>query len=129
MNDTTSGHEKVSGSDREETPSMPSPRSDRMRACMTACFAPELVEVVDESALHAGHAGLRESGATGETHYAMMVVSEGFRGTSRVQRSRLVHDALEPEFRRGLHALSLSLRTPEEHARLEKSVRTPLDLP
>ncbi|NPD67219.1 BolA family transcriptional regulator [Lichenicola cladoniae] len=101
---------------------MPQSRSERMHACLNTCFSPRLMEVVDESALHAGHAGMRESGATGETHYAMMVVSEDFCGTSRVQRSRMVHDALEPEFRRGLHALSLSLRTPEEHALREKAV-------
>ena len=122
MNDATASHEKVSGNDQEGAVSMPLSRSERMRACITTRFAPQLMEVVDESALHAGHAGLRESGATGETHYAMTVVSEGFRGTSRVERSRMVHDALEPEFRLGLHALSLSLRTPEEHARLEKGV-------
>lgn len=119
MNDTTSGHEKVSGSDQESAVSMPLSRAERMRACINSRFAPQQIGVMDESALHAGHAGLRESGATGETHYALMVVSEAFRGTSRVERSRMVHDALEPEFRRGLHALSLSLRTPEEHARLE----------
>jgi len=122
VNHAMSGHEKVSGDDQESAASMLLPRSERMHACLTTRFAPLLVEVVDESALHAGHAGLRESGATGETHYAMTVVSEGFRGTSRVQRSRMVHDALEPEFRRGLHALSLSLRTPEEHALREKAV-------
>lgn len=122
MNDAMSGHEKVSGNDQEGAASVALPRSERMRACMATRFAIQLMEVVDESALHAGHAGLRESGATGETHYAMMIVSEDFRGTSRVQRSRMVHDALEPEFRRGLHALSLSLRTPEEHARLGKDV-------
>ena len=121
MNDAMSGHEKVSGNDQESAVSKPPLRSERIRACITTRFAPQFMKVVDESALHAGHAGVRESGATGgETHYAMMVVSEAFRGTSRVQRSRMVHDALEPEFRRGLHALSLSLRTPEEHARLEK---------
>ncbi|MGI4744627.1 MAG: BolA family protein [Janthinobacterium lividum] len=121
MNDAMSGHENVSGNDQESAVSMPL-RSERMRACITTRFAPQSIEVVDESALHAGHAGVRESGATGETHYAMMVVSEDFRGTNRVQRSRMVHDALEPEFRRGLHALSLSLRTPEEHARLKKDI-------
>lgn len=122
MNDAMSGHEKVSGNDQESAASMPQSRSERMHACLTTRFSPRLMEVVDESALHAGHAGMRESGATGETHYAMMVVSEDFCGTSRVQRSRMVHDALEPEFRRGLHALSLSLRTPEEHALREKAV-------
>ena len=60
---------------------------------------------------------MREAGsaaAGGETHYALLVVSEAFAGLGRVQRSRLVHEALEREFRSGLHALSLTLRTPSE---------------
>jgi stress-induced morphogen len=69
--------------------------------------------VVDESARHAGHAGARPGG---ETHYAVLLVSEAFRGMSRVARSRAVHAALAAEFGTGMHALSLTLRTPQEHA-------------
>ncbi|WP_419728681.1 BolA family protein [Lichenicola sp.] len=92
-------------------------RAARMRAAMMERFHPELLEISDESARHAGHAGMRERGpaGVGETHYAMLLVSEAFQGSSRVQRSRLVHEALGPEFRSGLHALSLTLRTPAEH--------------
>lgn len=91
-------------------------RAARMQAAIRQRFHPEALEIDDESARHAGHAGMRERGpaAVGETHYAMLVVSDAFQGTSRVQRSRLVHEALEPEFRSGLHALSLTLRTPSE---------------
>ena len=94
-------------------------RASRIRSRMAARFAPVRVELEDESAHHAGHAGAREHAgrhgdAGGETHFALLVVSDAFAGLSRVQRSRLVHEALADEFRGGLHALSLRLRTPEE---------------
>lgn len=93
-------------------------RMDRLRAAVDGRLAPERLEIEDESARHAGHAGVREAGAQtkGETHYAMLVVSQAFGGLSRVQRSRLVHELLAAEFSGGLHALSLTLRTPEEAA-------------
>ena len=91
-------------------------RADRIRARIVERFAPVRLELLDESARHAGHAGVRAAGAAagGETHYALLVVSPAFAGLGRVQRSRLVHDALDQEFRAGLHALSLTLRTPAE---------------
>ncbi len=93
-------------------------RAGRIRARITERFGPARLELLDESARHAGHAGVREAGAAaagGETHYVLLVVSDAFAGISRVQRSRLVHDALADEFRSGLHALSLTLRTLPEH--------------
>lgn len=89
-----------------------STRAERIAARLTETFAPSLIRVMDESARHAGHAGARPEG---ETHYAVLLVSAAFRGESRVARSRAVHAALGPEFASGLHALSLTLRTPEEH--------------
>lgn len=95
----------------------PTGREQRLRAAIEQHFQPQSLVIEDESARHAGHAGVRESGAVGgETHYAMLVVSEAFAGLGRVQRSRLVHEALDSEFRSGLHALSLTLRTPQEAA-------------
>jgi stress-induced morphogen len=90
-------------------------RIDRLRAAIEQEFAPDRLEIADESARHAGHAGVRGTQG-GETHYAMLVVSQAFKGQSRVQRSRRVHEVLAAEFSGGLHALSLSLRTPEEAA-------------
>ena len=95
-------------------------RLDRLRAAMQR-FAPEQLEIEDESARHAGHAGVR--GAGGETHYAITVVSAAFAGLSRVQRARLVHEALSAELSDGLHALSLTLRTPAEARAGDPSVR------
>lgn len=89
-------------------------RADRIRAALEAAFAPAQVQVTDDSARHAGHAGARPEG---ETHYSVLVVSPAFAGQSRVARSRAAHAVLEAEFAGGLHALALRLLTPEEAAR------------
>jgi stress-induced morphogen len=97
-------------------------RADRLTSALTAAFAPEVLTVTDDSAHHAGHVGSR--GSAGQTHYSVLLVSEAFRGVSRVARSRAVHAALEGEFGAaeagGMHALALTLRTPEEHATLTR---------
>jgi stress-induced morphogen len=86
-------------------------RAERLESVLRKTFAPTLLQVTDDSARHAGHAGAR---AGGETHYNVLVVAEAFRGMSRVARSRAVHAALAAEFAGGMHALALTLRTPEE---------------
>jgi stress-induced morphogen len=86
-------------------------RQDRLRAELITAFAPTLLEVVDDSARHAGHAG---AAAGGQTHYTIKMVSAAFAGQSRVARSRAVHQVLAGEFASGLHALSLSLSAPDE---------------
>ncbi|HEX3351071.1 MAG TPA: BolA family protein [Acetobacteraceae bacterium] len=89
-------------------------RVQRIEAALRRLFAPAELAVIDDSHRHAGHSGHRPEG---ETHYTVLVVSQAFRGQSRVARSRAVHEALAAEFGDGLHALSLTLRTPEEHSR------------
>ena len=86
-------------------------RAHRLETILARAFAPPLLRVVDDSARHAGHAGAQPGG---ETHYSVLLVSEAFRGQSRVARHRLVHGAVAAEFGTGLHALALTLRTPEE---------------
>ena len=88
-------------------------RADRIDAALRAGFAPAEVAVQDDSRMHAGHAGAAPGG---ETHYSVKVVSPAFAGMNRVARSRAVHAALAAEFATGLHALALTLRTPEEAA-------------
>jgi BolA protein len=92
-------------------------RADRLRAILTQAFAPTVLEIEDDSARHAGHAGAQ---AGGQSHYSVLLVSAAFQGVSRLARSRAVHTALEAEFgpaeAGGMHALALTLRTPEEHA-------------
>jgi BolA protein len=80
-------------------------------------FGPALLRIVDDSARHAGHAG---AAPAGETHYSVLMVADTFRGQSRVARSRAVHAALASEFASGLHALALTLRTPEEQELIEE---------
>ena len=72
---------------------------------------PSRLEVEDESHRHAGHAGWREAG---ETHFRIDMVSEAFEGKSRVERHRLVNEALAGAFERGLHALAIRARAPGE---------------
>jgi BolA protein len=95
----------------------PSSRAERLHSVLTGAFAPVVVQVQDDSAKHAGHSGAQPGG---QSHYSVLLVSSAFQGVSRVARSRAVHAALATEFgpaeQGGLHALALTLRTPEEHA-------------
>ncbi len=97
-------------------PAPPLGRAARLRALISRALAPVLLEVQDDSSLHAGHAGAAPGG---ETHYSVLVVSDRFQGQGRVARHRLVNAALDAEFGQGLHALALTLRTPEEQAALK----------
>ncbi len=83
----------------------------RIETRLRAEFSPQSLEVIDESALHAGHAGAR---AGGETHYRVALVSDAFSGLSRVKRHQRVYAALAAEITAGVHALSLTTRAPEE---------------
>ena len=74
-------------------------------------LTPAALDVVDESHLHAGHAGARPEG---ETHFRVDVVSSAFEGKSRVERHRMVNALLADAFSGGLHALAMSARTPAE---------------
>lgn len=91
---------------------MPQPksRSLRIHEILTETFAPIHLEVVDDSASHAGHAG---AAPEGETHYNVEITSESFEGLSRVQIQRTVMLALQSEFDAGLHALSLKAKAPD----------------
>lgn len=86
-------------------------RHARLTSLLTHAFAPTRLEVEDQSAQHAGHAGARPGG---ETHYKVTVVSEKFAGLSRPARHRLVYDALRAELASGLHALAVDAKAPGE---------------
>jgi BolA family transcriptional regulator, general stress-responsive regulator len=85
--------------------------ADTMREKLTAAFAPEVLEVIDESAKHEGHSGSRPGG---ETHFNVRIVSKAFEGVSRVERQRHVYAALADELKARVHALSLTTLTPAE---------------
>lgn len=82
-----------------------------IRTKLTEALQPSRLEIVDESAGHAGHAGARPEG---ESHFSVEIVSEKFTGLSRVARQRLVYDILKDEMAGPVHALALQTRTPGE---------------
>ncbi len=84
---------------------------DTIRDRLTATFAPDALDVEDESAKHAGHSGARPGG---ETHFNVRIVSKAFEGASRVERQRRVYAALADELKSRIHALSLTTLTPAE---------------
>jgi BolA protein len=67
-------------------------------------FTPESLRVEDESHHHAGHAGHRPDG---ETHFRLYIVSEAFRGKSRLERHRMINAVLADELSGGVHALAI----------------------
>lgn len=77
-------------------------------------LAPTKLEVENESAKHAGHAGAVEAGGGSETHFRILVVSDAFAGQNRVARHRAVNMLAKPLFDEGLHAMALQTYTPEE---------------
>lgn len=87
-----------------------SDRLQRIRAQLTEVLAPEQLEVVDESHLHAGHAGAR----SGMGHFRVFIVSSRFAGENPLARHRLVYEALGDMMRTDIHALSIQARSPEE---------------
>jgi BolA family transcriptional regulator, general stress-responsive regulator len=84
-----------------------------IRSRLEAALAPEEIELVDESHLHAGHAGARPEG---ESHFRLRIVSGAFEGESRVARQRRVFAALGDLMQTDIHALSITALTPEEAA-------------
>jgi BolA protein len=88
--------------------------ADSMRQKLEREFRPARLEIVDESHLHAGHAGAREGG---ESHFSVLIVSEAFAGLSRIARHRRVHETLAQELNEGVHALAISAYAPNEKIR------------
>ena len=74
-------------------------------------LSPSRVELLDESAKHAGHAGARPGG---NTHWRLMIVSAAFTGSSTVARHRMIYQALGELMQDPIHALSIDARAPEE---------------
>ena len=85
------------------------PLRDAMTQALAARLEPVVLELVDDSAAHAGHAGAREG-----AHFNLRIVSAKFAGLPRVARHRLVYDAVRPWMAEGVHALAIDARTPDE---------------
>jgi BolA protein len=82
-----------------------------IRDKLTAAFQPERLEVIDDSARHAGHAGSREGG---ESHFNVVIVADAFKGQGRIQRQRAIYTALSEELAGPVHALSVKAFAPDE---------------
>ena len=87
-----------------------STRADIIRQRLVEAFSPESLELVDESAKHAGHTGNKAGGG----HYLVTIVSEAFAGKSTIQRHRMVYEALGDMMKSEIHALSIKALTPDQ---------------
>jgi len=85
---------------------------ESIETLLTNKLNPTFLEIIDDSAKHAGHAGAREHPGAG--HYKVTIVSAAFAGKSLVARHRMVYDALGDLMREAIHALALTTKTPEE---------------
>jgi len=83
----------------------------RIRERLMVALEPIRLDVVNESHLHAGH---RSSPGTGESHFRVLVVSQAFQGRSRIERHRMVNEALAEELKGKLHALAIKAYAPGE---------------
>lgn len=92
-------------------------RLERIKTCLQQALTPDRLEIIDESARHAGHAGSRPEG---ETHFFIDISSPRFSGCSRIDQHRLINTLLAEEFTTGLHALRLSTRRSETAQTLEQ---------
>ncbi len=88
----------------------PATRPERLRAMLNEALAPTELELIDESALHAGHAGA----ASGGGHYRLRIVSGKFEGLKLVMRHRLVYDAVHTMMHTEIHALAITALAPSE---------------
>jgi len=84
---------------------------DRITEKLRKAFAPENLHVEDESHRHEGHAGHRPGG---QTHFRLYIVSEAFRGKSRLERHRIINAALASELKGRVHALAIHAQAPGE---------------
>ena len=80
---------------------------------LTEAFAPQSLTVLDESHQHEGHAGHR---AGGQTHFRVYIVSQAFKGKTRLERHRMINATLAGELKGGVHALAIHAAAPGEGA-------------
>ncbi len=87
------------------------PVADKIRHKIQAAFAPELLDLTDESSLHRGHAGHNPQG---ESHFRLTMTSTAFNGKTRMERQRMVYAVLAEEMAERVHALAMKLRGTED---------------
>jgi len=87
--------------------------ADLITKKLTEAFAPQSLRVLDESHQHEGHAGHRPGG---QTHYRVYIVSQAFKGKTRLERHRMINQSLSSELAGGIHALAIHAAAPDEGA-------------
>ena len=87
------------------------PVESKIKDKIINAFSPDVLEIQNDSEKHLGHAGYD---GTGESHFQITIVSESFVDKSRIDRYRMIHDALEDEHKT-IHSLAFTLKTPEEY--------------
>lgn len=90
---------------------MTTDRQQQIRKCLEDCFGPTELLIKDQSHLHAGHEGAKD----GKGHFDVTIVSSEFDGKSRIERHRMVYDALGTLVQTDIHALRIKALTPSEH--------------
>ena len=85
--------------------------AESLRAKLSAAFCPVMLQINDDSARHAGHAGAREGG---ESHFNVVIEAAAFEGVAPVQRQRMIYAALAEELAGPVHALSVKALAPGE---------------
>ena len=87
--------------------------SELIRQLLNNAFKPELLEIIDNSSAHAGHAGARSGGG----HYHVTIIAEIFDGKSLVQRHQLIYNALGDMMKQQIHALGINALSPSEESK------------
>jgi BolA protein len=102
---TNYGHQSI----KEQAMAL-GPIGTNIKDKLTRVFRPQMLDVIDESHLHAGHAG---SHPQGESHFRVKIVSEAFTGKSRLDAHRMVNEALADELASRVHALAIQASAPQ----------------
>jgi len=84
--------------------------SELIKQKLNESIQPELIEIIDDSASHAGHAGAKQGG-----HYNVTIVAEAFEGKTLVQRHQLIYQVLGDLMKNEIHALGINALTPSEN--------------
>jgi len=87
------------------------PLGETLSRKLRQSFSPKHLDVIDESSLHAGHAGAHPEG---ESHFRIDIVSEAFAGKTRIERHRMINEALAAELKSRVHALAIKAKAPGE---------------
>ena len=87
--------------------------SETIKQLLTESLKPALLEIIDNSAAHAGHAGAKSGGG----HYHVTIVAEAFEGKSLVQRHQLIYKALGDMMKQQIHALGINALSPSEETK------------